>query len=167
MGGGLGLSVRSVSLRFGCLIAAFDMCDIRLIGRGGDHCVSTQGGLSDDTFGLPGKGREEQEAPQPYRLLRGAFPIPTLERPGIFSHNRRGTEFHKVGIVRRVQGEYRFALGQRVFAQCLGFASPFGVSNEQAVGEGGDVGVAVGGDQCSGAADGVFEKGEEQQAAVG
>ena len=67
-------------------------------------------------------------------------------------------------IIRRVEGEHLFALGEGVFASFLGFAAFFGVGDEEAVGECGHGVVALGCDICGGATDVVVEKGEEQEA---
>ena len=58
-------------------------------------------------------------------------------------------------IVKGVQDEYSFALSQGVFAKVFGFAALFGVGDEEAVGEGGDMGVAFNCEICGGIMDGV------------
>ena len=81
----------------------------------------------------------------------------TLERHGIFSCNRRGAEFHEVALSGESRANTRLPWASASLTQCLGLAAPFCVSDEQAVGEGGHVGVALGGDSCGGAADGVVK----------
>ena len=70
---------------------------------------------------------------------------------GIVSRNRHGAELQQMRIVRGIQGEYSFALGEGVFAQLLGLAAFFSVGDEEAVGEFGNIGVALGCDICGGA----------------
>ena len=57
--------------------------------------------------------------------------------------------------------------GEGLLAEALGFAALFGVEDEDAVGEGGDAGVAAGCGGGGGAAEAVGEGGEEQEAAGG
>ena len=106
-----------------------DLGDIGCVDWGGRDFVMTLERLPSDTFGLPGEGRRDRRCLRDVPASWRDFSNPYLERHGIFSCNRRGAEFHEVGIVGGVQGEYRFALGQGVSAQRLGLASPFGVGN--------------------------------------
>ena len=57
--------------------------------------------------------------------------------------------------------------GEGLLAEGCGFAARLGVEYGDAVGKGGDAGVAAGGGGGGGAADGVGEGGEEQEAACG
>ena len=94
-------------------------------------------------------------------------PLASNDKGEVIRWDGEGTEFDQAGVVRGVQGEDRCALGQGVPAQRFGFAVRFGVGDEEAVGQGGDMGVALGGQGRGGAADVAVEKRKEQQAAFG
>ena len=57
--------------------------------------------------------------------------------------------------------------GEGLLAEGFGFAALYGVEDENAVGEGGDTGVAAGRGDGGGTAEAVREGGEEQEAAGG
>ena len=69
-----------------------------------------------------------------------------------------------MGGVERVDG---LGDGEGLLAEVFGFAALLGVEDEDAVGEGGDAGVALGCGGGGGAAEAVGEGGEEQKAAGG
>ena len=68
-----------------------------------------------------------------------------------------------MGVVGGVEGVDGLGGGEGLLAECFGFAALRGVEDEDAVGEGGDAGVAAGGG--GGTAEAVGEGGEEQEAA--
>ena len=72
-----------------------------------------------------------------------------------------------MGVVGGGEGVDGFGGGEGLLAQGCGFAALCGVEDEDAVGKGGDAGVAAGRGGRGGAADAVGEGGEEQEAAGG
>ena len=74
-----------------------------------------------------------------------------------------GAEGDEVGVVGGGEGVDGLGGGEGLLAECFGFAALRGVEDEDAVGEGGDAGVAAGGG--GGTAEAVGEGGEEQEAA--
>ena len=72
-----------------------------------------------------------------------------------------------MGVVGGGEGVDGFGGGEGLLAEGCGFAARCGVEYGDAVGMGGEVGVAGGGGGGGGAADGVREGGEEQEAAGG
>ena len=78
-----------------------------------------------------------------------------------------GAEGDEVGVVGGGEGVDGFGGGECLLAEGCGFGARCGVEDGDAVGKGGDAGVATGGGGGGGAADGVGEGGEEQEAAGG
>ena len=72
-----------------------------------------------------------------------------------------------MGVVGGGEGVDGLGGGGGLLAEGCGFAALCGVEDEDAVGKGGDAGVAAGGGGRCGAADAVGEGGEEQEAAGG
>ena len=64
-------------------------------------------------------------------------------------------------------GKHWFSLSEHFLAQCLSFAALFGMGNKNAVGERGDMGIALDRKIGCGAANAVGEKGQNQQAPFG
>ena len=78
-----------------------------------------------------------------------------------------GTEGDEVGVVGGGEGVDGLGGGEGLLAECFGFAALCGVEDEDAVGEGGDAGVAAVRGSDGGTAEAVGEGGEEQEAAGG
>ena len=78
-----------------------------------------------------------------------------------------GAEGDEVGVVGGGEGVDGLGGGEGLLAERFGFAALCGVEDEDAVGEGGDAGVAAGGGGGSGTAEAVGEGREEQEAAGG
>ena len=78
-----------------------------------------------------------------------------------------GAEGDEVGVMGRGEGVDGFGGGEGLLAECFGFAALCGVEDEDAVGEGGDAGVAADGGGGGGTEEAVGEGGEEQEAAGG
>lgn len=72
-----------------------------------------------------------------------------------------------MGVVGRGEGVDGLGGGESLAAERFGLASPCGVEDEDAVGKGGDAGVALGRGGGGGTAEAVGEGGEEQEAAGG
>ena len=78
-----------------------------------------------------------------------------------------GAEGDEVGVVGGGEGVDGLGGDEGLLAECFGFAALCGVEDEDAVGEGGDAGVAAGDGGGGGTAEAVGEGGEEQEAAGG
>lgn len=78
-----------------------------------------------------------------------------------------GAESDEVGVVGGGEGVDGLGGGKGLPAERFGFAALCGVEDEDAVGKGGDAGVAAGGGGGGGTAEAVGEGGEEQEAAGG
>ena len=78
-----------------------------------------------------------------------------------------GAEGDEAGVVGGGEGVDGFGGGEGLLAEGCGFGARCGVEYGDAVGKGGDAGVAAGGGGGGGAADAVGEGGEEQEAAGG
>ena len=78
-----------------------------------------------------------------------------------------GAEGDEVGVVGGGEGVDGLGGGEGLLLECFGFAALCGVEDEDAVGEGGDAGVAAGGGGGGGTAEDFGEGGEEQEASGG
>lgn len=91
----------------------------------------------------------------------GYFPL-RQERGGVVRGDGDGAAGDEVSGVRCIEGEDRLAAGQGRGAESGGLAAGFGVGDEEAARQGGDVGVALGGQRRGGTADGRGEEGEDE-----
>ena len=78
-----------------------------------------------------------------------------------------GAEGDEVGVVGGGEGVDGLGGGEGLLAEGFSFAALCGVEDEDAVGEGGDAGVAAGGGGGGGTAEDFGEGGEEQEASGG
>ena len=81
--------------------------------------------------------------------------------------DRHNAKLHQMRVVWRVYGKHWLSSGEYVLAQCLDFAAFFGVGDEDAVGERGDIGITLDCKIGCGPTNTVGEKGQDQQAVFG
>ena len=108
------------------------------------------------------------EPAQGSRILLGARRGSGWQEGGwVVRRDGLGAEGDEVGVMGGGEGVDGFGGGEGLLAEGFSFAALCGVEDEDAVGKGGDAGVAAGGGGRGGAGDGVGEGGEEQEAGGG